>query len=462
MPENNVFLDPSTVGRRIREIRKNKDLTIIELAEKLGFATGKLSNIEKGRRLKLPFEELQQIADALEEPVESFLDADPETMFSNIETIKEKISMASHRLSSGLVKNLSENLDELENDISRYSFKGLEIYIYFLWAEYFKIHNEQEESIQYYKLAIVADISDQETFDLKIRSYNGLATLLFNQNNLREAITVLRHAINFIGKTEFMLNLDVSNVHYNLTILYLHKGYLDLAESHIKDCLDITEERNEQAYFHAMFLLAITYLKKNEFDKAKVYLFESIKWFQRQKDRLSLLRSLGLIFLMYRLHPGLFLSGIFKIVDAQDFLELEVQESEVPEKIKCGHCLIEVALYDKDYLFAKELIERCKSFAAGINRNKISYKTFALEAKLLRETNGSIKMQKVALESALSYFDENDHSNEKAALCFHLGRLTENSGGPLLNNSLELFYGNYIAELNHEECIRAALPALRY
>lgn len=63
------------LGEKIRKIRKAKDLTLDQLAEKLGSSSGTLSHIEKGSR-NPSLDMLTKIAEALEVPVSDLVDGD--------------------------------------------------------------------------------------------------------------------------------------------------------------------------------------------------------------------------------------------------------------------------------------------------------------------------------------------------------------------------------------------------
>jgi len=57
--------DPTALGSQIRDLRKAKRLTLIELAEKTGRSTGNISEIERGKTaVTVPV--LEEIADALD------------------------------------------------------------------------------------------------------------------------------------------------------------------------------------------------------------------------------------------------------------------------------------------------------------------------------------------------------------------------------------------------------------
>src|SRR3546814_15393851 len=69
-------VDPLTIGRRIRQLRTERGLTLDELAAAVGRAPSQLSMIENGpREAKLPL--LQLIARALGTPLATLLASSP-------------------------------------------------------------------------------------------------------------------------------------------------------------------------------------------------------------------------------------------------------------------------------------------------------------------------------------------------------------------------------------------------
>ena len=67
MPKKTPPPRPETLGARVRESRKNKGLTQVELSAMLGVTQGKLSELEVGRRLaeSPPLETVRRLARAL-------------------------------------------------------------------------------------------------------------------------------------------------------------------------------------------------------------------------------------------------------------------------------------------------------------------------------------------------------------------------------------------------------------
>jgi XRE family transcriptional regulator, fatty acid utilization regulator len=84
-----VRIDVVTLGRRLRHARRQRGLTLAELASRVGTAASALSLIENGRReprLTL----LQSLADAVETPVDDLLRAEPPSRRASLEIALER------------------------------------------------------------------------------------------------------------------------------------------------------------------------------------------------------------------------------------------------------------------------------------------------------------------------------------------------------------------------------------
>ncbi|PJN64608.1 hypothetical protein PAEAM_06940 [Paenibacillus sp. GM1FR] len=460
MLERERALDPESVGRKIREIRKIKEYTLIDLANKLGYATGKLSNIEKGKRAKFPFEELVDIAGALEEPVELFIIDESDQYITEQENIRQQISLAKHRLSVGLLDGLKASLHELQENIEILSFKKMIIHINFLWGEYYRELLDYDMASEYYNEVINAEVYDKDSVEVKIRTYNALASLQLQERHIKDAITTLKIALNFVEKDDRVLSLDISNVHYNLTLIYIHIGYMDLAEYHVQTCIETIEGRSEQTYYHALYLLSITYWLKEEYENARNLLFRSMNWFQRQRDLASLFNSLEFIFVMYRFKPHLIIEDMFQYL--REVTAVTVPENIVSQKVRCLFMLVELEIEKKEYLVAESILATCKEYIKEYSFSE-GYRAYVLEALLIREVSKDAIKERCALEKALSFFQGSDRSPQKAHILYQLGKLNSSDNrGTMYEEALSIFNDNLHEQAYFSQNSFSILPHLRY
>ena len=71
------MLDYNVIGRKIKEERVNKNISQVELANKLGVSTGYISQIESGQKC-FNLKRFEQVAKILEKPTSYFIEASDE------------------------------------------------------------------------------------------------------------------------------------------------------------------------------------------------------------------------------------------------------------------------------------------------------------------------------------------------------------------------------------------------
>ncbi len=99
--EDEDMLDSLTIGRRIRQLRTSRRMTLDELGVAIGRAASQVSVIENGKR-ELKLGELQRFARALEVPIDQLLNAEPPTGRVALEIALERIQRGPLYASLGL------------------------------------------------------------------------------------------------------------------------------------------------------------------------------------------------------------------------------------------------------------------------------------------------------------------------------------------------------------------------
>lgn len=87
--EDEYMLDSLTIGRRIRQLRSERGLTLDELGTAIGRAASQVSVIENGKR-ELRLGELQRFASVLDVSVDQLLSAEPPTKRAALEIALER------------------------------------------------------------------------------------------------------------------------------------------------------------------------------------------------------------------------------------------------------------------------------------------------------------------------------------------------------------------------------------
>jgi transcriptional regulator with XRE-family HTH domain len=451
-------LDPVIIGKNIRRIRKNKGLTIVELANRLGYATGKISNIENGKRINISLDELEKFSKALNVPLEELVMVDPSPYLSELEELRHSITVVQHKLSAGWVNGLNKTLEHLREKAAQSSNQSIWAHLSFLWAEYYRAISDFESAMQCYRESIESHGQDLETVEIKMRSFNGLASLLVEKQKLFDAIDVLRESLNYADHHP-VCSIDLSNVHFNLTILYLHIGHVDLAKYHIQTCMEITHNKHEQTFYQASFLMSITYMINKRYQDAYPFLIKSMSWFQRQKDLDYLYKSLELIFFLQRVRPNHLFADL--LTNIKDFLDIEVPANILSQQYKCFFRLIELEIENENYDDARNMIDKCKQ-RFDLYSIKDGYKLFALEAYLIRKTSEDRKAERAALENALYSLPQEDNSVDKANILFRLGQLHLPERIRLYEEALRIYTDVYQEKYYIDGTLLSFLPKLRY
>src|SRR6187551_1099254 len=99
--DDEEVLDPLTVGRRIRQLRTARGLTLDDLAAELGRAPSQVSVIENGKR-ELKLGELQRLARILGVTLDELLSPEPPSKRAALEIALERIQRGPLYASLGL------------------------------------------------------------------------------------------------------------------------------------------------------------------------------------------------------------------------------------------------------------------------------------------------------------------------------------------------------------------------
>lgn len=129
--EVNLLLVGKVTGKRIREIRKSKNISIVELAKTVGVSKSLISQVERGDIFS-SLSTLEKIAAALEVDITEFFKIESSLPVSESEVVvrenkRKKITMPnSSMIYNLLTPNLRNSLEFLLIEIPPYSSKGEE------------------------------------------------------------------------------------------------------------------------------------------------------------------------------------------------------------------------------------------------------------------------------------------------------------------------------------------------
>ena len=91
-------------GERIKELRKERGITIYEMATKLGISRNTLTNWERGEKEPHTVEVLEEMAEILKVPLKNLLAGEKESGIEN----------------NPVIKNLNDRVTRLEQILTRY------------------------------------------------------------------------------------------------------------------------------------------------------------------------------------------------------------------------------------------------------------------------------------------------------------------------------------------------------
>ncbi len=99
--EDGNILDSLTIGRRIRQLRNFRKMTLDDMGVKIGRAASQVSVVENGKR-ELKLGELQRFARALDVSIDQLLSSEPPTARAGLEIALERIQRSPLYASLGL------------------------------------------------------------------------------------------------------------------------------------------------------------------------------------------------------------------------------------------------------------------------------------------------------------------------------------------------------------------------
>lgn len=454
-----VMIDPGKLGSKIREIRKQKQLTLVEVAERLGYASGKLSNIEKGKRVKFPISELQEIAKALNVTVDSFLEFEPNQLAEQYESARKKLIAVDFKMKTGLFQEVKDHLIDIENQIKQYSLIHLDAYLQFLYAEYYFKTYDLDKASHYFLNVIRSSSKDEDTLKVKLRAYQAVAKIEFEKGNFEEALERVNDTLDNEKEIREQA-LDLSCTFYNLSILYAYSNRLDLARYYIDVCKYGTATSDEMVKL-ATALSAIIYMMNKESNKAKQDLIQSMQLSNPHHDQeyYLWLMAIGLHFNLYQNKD----EGVlfFNKSEIQSFLDLEIPDHLLHKKLECIHLWAKYEMSHHNYLRPLQILDNCKIYHNKLRDYKLKAATFKLEADIHKLSRNNEELVVTALKNAVYYYnDPLKNSVQKTILLYELAEYEQ----PELaeNQIAKSFYQHYKNEYYQISTYHELLPELRY
>ena len=202
------------IGQRIREIRKSKNLTMLELGNRIGITENNISRYERGIIKDIPFENINKIAEALEVDLYYLLTGevlkDINKYIYEIEPMLKKIKLS------------KENKKELIEELNLY----------------IKEHNLEDEPINY-NIPFDENTTDYELLDfLYAIDENRVDSILSSNTIIRDIqkdIIDKTNKIDDVNEIEYIRNIvDLSYNKFKNSSNIINNNDLKPLETHKK------------------------------------------------------------------------------------------------------------------------------------------------------------------------------------------------------------------------------------
>lgn len=202
------------IGQRIREIRKSKNLTMLELGNRIGITENNISRYERGIIKDIPFENINKIAEALEVDLYYLLTGevlkDINKYIYEIEPMLKKIKLS------------KENKKELIEELNLY----------------IKEHNLEDEPINH-NIPFDENTTDYELLDfLYAIDENRVDTILSSNTIIRDIqkdIIDKTNKIDDVNEIEYIRNIvDLSYNKFKNSSNIINNNDLKPLETHKK------------------------------------------------------------------------------------------------------------------------------------------------------------------------------------------------------------------------------------
>lgn len=341
------------IGAKIKEIRKNNNLTQDKLA--FGITTkGYISQIEKGMANPSP-ELLEKLAERLNCDIDDFFDEPNAKKLlltyqkQELRIIETKVEESKYIESFEALGNININEDDLqESEVA---------VLYWIKGEIELFKKNLEISLHHFEYSLEKFNESSHLYvEKKIRTINSLATVLIRLNNNKKGFKLLieaydlitRHHISGLLKNSVLINLGIAHgkiAEYHSAIRFLNEAYEIIKGQNII-------YRNGEIFMS----LGICYKKIGDFNNAKNAYESAINYFNLIND---LERKAGTYYnlgLLYR-HNKLPKKAIkYLLLSKSLFEELDNTTSKNLSIISLAKSLINLENFDKASEYCLQLI----------------------------------------------------------------------------------------------------------
>jgi transcriptional regulator with XRE-family HTH domain len=423
----------NSIGEKIRAARKDKGLTLGELAKGI-CSLGKMSNIENGH-IPVTDTELRKFAEKLNIPINQFADPNINSKLKELDLMKQKIrDLIFLKHWSYAKKELSDFKAKMES----YKIQSREIDYYFLNGEFYLKTNQFERSKEFFTKVIEVEKNNNYFLRLKLKSYNALSSIYFQQKKSSTCMQLLDKALQLSNESPTITKEERNHIYYNRSILYLYVGENPLSLHNINKVSHDLISPFETEYIK----LLISFLEDSSMDNKSDELLELREKSPQPYDKEGILRWWALTFYT------------MMATDSQtDFIEqlkeLFLSEFTIFDEMKEFHqkrlSLLQLGIfvcltYSVPQSIIGELINRTKHQLEHIDEELLLARNYYLEGRYHQQYQDDDTSSLILYKKALESLSSNYEGFLKADILLEISRLKKIDNEAM--DALQLYHGH--------------------
>lgn len=453
-------LDPIRIGEKIRYYRKQKKISLRDIADRHKiFSLGKLSNIENGNLSTVNIEDIEILCNLMDIPIEYILDPNRE---ETIERYKHRLLTIRHFLNSYFYSKLEEELDEIEADLKEKNIKELEPLLFMIQGIYYEKSNQDDLAEEKFLIVVRYPDPNKDFSHIRLQCMNALYYIAFKQQKRSKVYQYFSPTLQILNDfIHHETNEDVAYAYYNLAVSSLYTGRNELAIQYSGKALRYID--NDFKY-QIKLLMSIPLVFMNEIETACHTLNEVIHYFEKVHDLPNLHTSFYVLFYLSQLNKkniSEYVKTYLRLFEHQlsDEKFLESKDiQEVSYRVKLLHIAISYFIAMNQYPEAMQLIERCLSITERYSSlREIHANTYYLASKIASNK----LLQREYLKLALDHLTDVE-TFIKGLILHELGCLEE---GPIsyFKQSSQIFHAAFTSHLNLvHELMKDHIPMPKY
>ncbi|MGF7035315.1 transcriptional regulator with XRE-family HTH domain [Paenibacillus mucilaginosus] len=293
-----VDYDSRKVAQRVKALRHEADVKLLDLSAATGFPISKLSYIENGKNKKVNPLDIEAIARVLGVNTDQILNENTRRKLKSDEEVSHIIDSIRGHLTLSRLPEVSSMLDDLVGSIDPNS-KYYPIYLRLL-GDYYLASGDKQQAIEMYSevQSIISitrkrDLFDQDTID-------NMMTLVHTLYETSDVITALKQNLWLIDRLEaydtekpdFTYRHQLLTARYNQSVLYCHLGEIPTAYQYSQETLLKTNE-NFLYLPHLEYLISLILFLREDYAECRQMLFKALRGFRASHNSRMLTKAIS-------------------------------------------------------------------------------------------------------------------------------------------------------------------------